>query len=552
MKRFLSIFKFIFLVFITTFVCVSTGDYLLLLFSLIELVLISIGCSILYEKKRKLAYLLNFILGFIYSSQLFVYYFSGEFISMLMLENVNMISNLGDELIIYVLTCIPILAVLFLPIYRFSYSKRNLLVVSLSAVYIVLLVLYYSALPRSPYTATVGGSVNSIRSRIYQLIASYQSKDRIYERFHKFEVLGTDVKIVEGESPKSVILLLTEGLSAEVLDVYNTLGYNLTPNIDSLYYKSMVFDNYFNHTAATFRGVRGQLYSSHQYDGGVDHGNGFNEVDESVQNEMLNTKLVSIINILKSKKGYNTCYINPEPENKRIVNYIYSLGVDTIMSGDIGDAESISDKQNFEVLKKAIRYYKSKEEPFFIVCYNVGTHHGYDSPDLKYGDAKNSYLNKFYNYDACFGDFFKEMDEEGVFENTLLVFTADHATYPVPEYKETFNSIQTIFINKIPLFLYTKGIKPEIRNAQGRNSLDLAPTLLDILNVNDVENYFLGTTLFSDDESDYSHFCTLGNEFYYISDDDFNLQGLGERNSLVRSIRKYYEISVTKIEKLEK
>ena len=133
-----------------------------------------------------------------------------------------------------------------------------------------------------------------------------------------------------------------------------------------------------------------------------------------------------------------------------------------------------------------------------------------------------------------------------VFENTLLVFTADHATYPVPEYKKTFNSIQSTFINKIPLFLYTKGIKPEIRNAQGRNSLDLAPTILDILDVNDVENYFLGTTLFSDDESDYSHFCAIGNEFYYISDDDFNLQGLGEKNSLVKSIRKYYEISVTK------
>lgn len=56
-----------------------------------------------------------------------------------------------------------------------------------------------------------------------------------------------------------------------------------------------------------------------------------------------------------------------------------------------------------------------------------------------------------------------------VFENTLLVYTADHATYPVPEYK-----------------------------------------------------------------------------IYYISDDDFNLQGLGEKNSLVKSIRKYYEISVTK------
>lgn len=35
-------------------------------------------------------------------------------------------------------------------------------------------------------------------------------------------------------------------------------------------------------------------------------------------------------------------------------------------------------------------------------------------------------------------------------------------------------------------------------------------------------------------------------KIYYISDDDFNLQGLGEKNSLVKSIRKYYEISVTK------
>ena len=546
MKKWLPLFKLSFFVLMTIFICVSIGNWIMLLFSLAECLLIFAGCSMLYYKAPKWAYALNVICLFVYAAQLFVYYFSGEFISKLMLENVNMIANLGNELIIYILTCIPITAVLFFPINQGVIPKNKWWVVALAVAGMLLLTVCKPMQPVSPYTAAIGGAVRNLKANYYQSLAASYEQEELYSLFYKKDIPAgaINVGINPDKQPMSVILMLTEGLSAEVLDVYNNHGRNLTPHLDTLYAKSLVFDNYYNHTAATFRGVRGQLYSSYQYQGGYQGGAGLGELDADTQRKMLATKLVSIVDILKNKAGYNTCYINPEPGDKNVVSYLYSLGVDTLVSGHYGHDKARTDKQIFEVLKNTVRYYKNQQEPFFIVCYNLGTHHGYDSPDLKYGDGANSYLNKFYNYDAAFGDFFKEMSQEGVFDNTLLVFSADHATYPSPEYKATFASSQWGFINKIPLFIYTDGIIPQKIDAEGRNSLDLTPTLLDILDVHKVDNYFLGTSLFRSNPKPYSRICALGDVFLSITDGSLAI--LDDGNEWVNRIRQYYEISVIK------
>ena len=136
------------------------------------------------------------------------------------------------------------------------------------------------------------------------------------------------------------------------------------------------------------------------------------------------------------------------------------------------------------------------------------------------------------------------MQSEGIFDDTLLIFTADHATYPVPEYKKTFDSTQETFISRIPLFLYTDGIEHGTIDAQGRNTLDLSPTILDILNIEDEENWFLGTSLFRNDEKEYSRVCSIGGLFYQVTDGE--LKRIKNGNSLVQEIRKYYEISINK------
>lgn len=52
------------------------------------------------------------------------------------------------------------------------------------------------------------------------------------------------------------------------------------------------------------------------------------------------------------------------------------------------------------------------------------------------------------------------------------------------------------FCDEIPFLIYHKGITPEVIDVNGRNSLNMASTLLDYLDIS-APNLFLGTSLFS-------------------------------------------------------
>src|SRR5690606_16217047 len=52
----------------------------------------------------------------------------------------------------------------------------------------------------------------------------------------------------------NVIVLFIEGMSARTLEPYGSTYPGLTPNLQALARDTMVADNYYNHTAATYRG----------------------------------------------------------------------------------------------------------------------------------------------------------------------------------------------------------------------------------------------------------------------------------------------------------
>ena len=80
-----------------------------------------------------------------------------------------------------------------------------------------------------------------------------------------------------------------------------------------------------------------------------------------------------------------------------------------------------------------------------------------------------------------------------------MVLTADHATYADNDFREAFPDITRIgFVSEVPFGIYYKGVKPAVYDVNGRNSLNLAPTILDFLDIS-VPNYFLGSSLFSGD-----------------------------------------------------
>ncbi|EIF5993315.1 sulfatase-like hydrolase/transferase, partial [Escherichia coli] len=86
---------------------------------------------------------------------------------------------------------------------------------------------------------------------------------------------------------------------------------------------------------------------------------------------------------------------------------------------DFYQNDRMSDKQTFIALKEVVE--RNKNNKFFIGVYPSGTHHGLDSPDLRFKDGSNSYYNKFYNFDHQVGEFIDYLTSTGLINNTLVV-----------------------------------------------------------------------------------------------------------------------------------
>lgn len=305
----------------------------------------------------------------------------------------------------------------------------------------------------------------------------------------------------------NIILIFTEGTSSRVLSS------ELTPHVTKLERRALSFKNYFNHTAATFRGIRGQLISGYQIQGGYDayHHNLRQEEQEHLRKKLQQQKN-SLPNILE-RYGYSSIFVSPHKQDYGFTQFLEQVGFDTVLAED----KMRSDKELYESLAETAIAAHSEGRKFFLATYPLGTHHGFDSPDLKYGDGSNPYLNKFHNQDHWFGEFLKAIETAGVLENTLLVFTTDHCTYSTPEYRKTFRTDEKYFVDRVPLIIYAKGINPQIFDAKNQNSLSLAPTILNMLSLEKVENHFLGSSLFASTPSEFSHISNLSENYFDTS-----------------------------------
>lgn len=274
----------------------------------------------------------------------------------------------------------------------------------------------------------------------------------------------------------NVIVIFVEGLSKNVI----TDARGIMPNLAAFKNECITFNNYYNHTFATYRGIQGQLYSGHS-------------LDDFETNHM-----PSIMDVLKTK-GYNTVFINVEPYNKDFTNYLKAMSFDKVLSSkDESDsfAGSLSDRQAYSMLFDTAKEYQNKGKPFFLCLYSFGTHMSFDTDENVYGDGSNNFMNRYYNCDYQLGAFIDNFKASPLSKNTLLVITGDHSAYADEDFIKTFPDYvrQHPACDQMPLYLYYNGITTSI-NAGGRNSLDLAPTILDLLGYERPAS-FLGYSLY--------------------------------------------------------
>ena len=483
-----------------------------ILFGVLELAAVTLTYNAVSAVRPRLGRWIGNILFFLIYCQYSFLFLGNMFLSRAMLRNTASISVLKDKYPVFALFILAVLFFTLIPARTFNFKKvsRVTPLALLLAVELVLTMILGPAW--SPYynlglvavqthqdkqtekmiseAASANAGTGGGDEASGDAAASDEGGEAAEETGPSENLLHFLKDGVEGgiDKPESlpdkpnVILIFTEGLSQNIVDDAS----DLMVNVRDYESRSLMFTNYWDHTYATFHGLTGQLHSGYQRE----------NTDPNY--------LPSLESIFKDE-GYYTAFVNPEPYHEEFTYYLADLGFDYLENdvdpSHFGDSEAwISDRENYTAVFDIASAAHEEGKPFFVATYTFNTHIGWKRAEDEFADGTNDYANKFYSCDQAFAEFMERFEASPLFEDTLFIFTADHASVADNDYNATFGSRitrQHATVDVIPLFFYYKGVEPQTIDVGGRNSLALAPTVLDFLDIS-AENCFLGDSLFVD------------------------------------------------------
>lgn len=514
---------------------------------------------------------INVIISLVLSLQLQILLLTGTYISFVMVDNIDQVFDAEKiynlNYIIYVLIIIILASFLLRFINNYTSNKMSSIIhsfwlfkipIMLSIIFITVIqinTLIYdnitsSSLLLGPLTSSVNLLVKPIIVKYYNQVKYNEYYNISNQKQYPLEHNINNPKYSSNHIPKlknpNIIILFIEGTSADLLDIYNP-NLHITPCISKLSEKSLVIDNYFNHTAATVRGLTGQLTSSYsrlkpaaktRNDRFLDSNleNGFWIARKLFENGNISNKdsVAKIINLGTSKK-YFTQIIHPGSQDLVLHNVLNTLNFDLVDSKENIEkiiTESINNRWQKDFVKDqyvlqytldAINKKNRDDKPWLIVTYTVGTH-SYAPPsnsDIVFKTEK--YVTQrieSIDYDLC--GFINGLDNTHFFDENILVITTDHALFPEPEYVNMHENSDYVpsFVSRVPLIIRAPNIYPGRLDVSGRNSVDLLPTVLDLVEMGDIPVHFAGRSLFLRDSAEQTYYISaIGDDFYLTHGD---------------------------------
>lgn len=499
-----------------------------------ETVIIFTLGEILLKKNRFWGKLVSSILLIVVFAQYEVLKLGGNFTSVIMVTNLHALGALGGNSVLY-LSAVGLAVIEFLLPVR-SITRGN----AWSFRGMTAGILCDAVL--CCYCGTGYSPVLSMGKLGVQLIQRHQMEKQITDHAEDSggdgsvtlkPAVNNGYKYPFTDRMPNVVLIFTEGLSQSIVEDER----NIMPNVKAWEDRTIDFTDYFNHTAATFRGINGQLHSGLQ----------FNDLDRN--------GLTSLQDVM-SMAGYETTFINPEPNVKDFTSFLKDEDFDHFVNGK-GDGKVVYDDQIYDVLEEQMEK-ADAEKPQFFAMYTFGTHVSQNSHDQMFGDGSNAELNKFWNDDYHFGKFMDWLENSAFGNNTLVVFTADHCTAKDADFDSTFGDVYTrdaYFCDRIPMMFWYQGVTPQKIDVQGRNSLDMAPTLLDFLNLGEPDT-FLGTSLFATPDKKQleteTTFNIPGEEYCSTKGGKIRALNEEERKELDQRVTEYAAEAVSAFQKKEK
>lgn len=174
--------------------------------------------------------------------------------------------------------------------------------------------------------------------------------------------------------------------------------------------------------------------------------------------------------------------------------------------------------------------YMSKDKPFAVYFAGVTTHRTYNQSsefgdkylsmwkDKNYPIETKRYLSKMKELDVAMEELLRELEEEGILENTVIALFGDHYPYGLTDSQinaylkdnatYTIKSTSTTDhnVDRTPMIIYNSGLKEPVVVDKYTTIIDLVPTLFNLFNMDYDPRLYLGTDVFSKVHPDRAYF----------------------------------------------
>ncbi|MCD4656731.1 MAG: sulfatase-like hydrolase/transferase [Planctomycetes bacterium] len=307
-----------------------------------------------------------------------------------------------------------------------------------------------------------------------------------------------------------IFIVMVESFNARFIEVKNENGIEYTPLFNSLIKKGVFIKNFYSNSIQTAKcklatlcsiipSYRGKVYSNHS-----------------------DLTLHSLADILQ-EYNYETLYFkaarNLTFDNEGKFAEHIGFNIRQAMTKEF--IKNVDQKYNwgwglqddqyyikyFEVLDR-LRKENSKNKKFFTVMATISNHARFNRvpEDQLYlyqnpADMEEDYANSIHVSDKYMREFFKQLEKRDYLKNSIVIVLGDHG-FPIGEhgnYSNEVGSYEESF--RVPFVMLWNGhLKPQYIDKFAYSQMDIAPTILDLLNIK-TRNHFMGESFFKDDKN---------------------------------------------------
>jgi phosphoglycerol transferase MdoB-like AlkP superfamily enzyme len=344
-----------------------------------------------------------------------------------------------------------------------------------------------------------------------QKAVHYHTRSQLIESPEPYAIVGsinapgellTDLQPYD-ELP-NIIIVMIESFNADYVEAYTPEGDEITPVFNQFIDNGLYVKNFYSPTIQSSRGQFATLFSQNP------------SWREKVFVRYEDHQYFGLADVL-SEYGYQTAFVKAY---KRISfdntgefalknSFDHAFSVHDLLSEEdknSGLGWGIQDETFYRYLPQMVNRIRPEnggQAPFLLVLHTVMNHHAFDAlpPELidLYPDAtsrRQHYSNSIHASDAQLIELFRQMSRLGIYENSIVVITGDHS-FPTGVngvedneagfYEESFRT---------PLLILAPGHLSGLYLKDRRFSqIDIAPTILDIIGIREVDNNFQGQSM---------------------------------------------------------